>query len=185
MSNISKINVGGTEYDISGISMIAPIESTQTASHNYAVGEQFVYQGLLYKATQQITIGDTITVGANCELADEVTKQIGEINSNLSWTQIGNTYVWADSFGHTPISIPANAKEVLVSGVYGGLQVNKIIAPITFPSGTVELVDGYYASSTDNGSWTITVSQGAIGLREFNYNGANVGASVTAKVYYR
>jgi hypothetical protein len=56
--------------------MIAPIQSNLTASKAYAVGEQFVYNGLLYKATAAIAQGGTITINGNCELADSVTEQL-------------------------------------------------------------------------------------------------------------
>lgn len=163
---------------------VAKVEPTDTALYLHEVGEYFINKdGDACKVDIQIPVNGTITLGTNCHVLPKGVAN--DINSNLAWRQIGDSYVWADSYGHTPISIPTGAKEVLVSGVYGGLQVNKIIAPITFPSGTIELIDGYYSSPTDNGSWNITVTQGGIGLREFTYNGSVVGANVTAKVYYR
>ena len=83
MSDISKINVGGTTYGISGTSLIAPVETSSTASQQYLEGDQFVYNGVLYKATTTIPNGGTITVGSNCQLAGDVTSQISEISSNL------------------------------------------------------------------------------------------------------
>lgn len=64
--------------------MIAPIQSNLTASKAYAVGEQFVYNGLLYKATATIAQGGTITINGNCALADNVTEQINDVNTTLS-----------------------------------------------------------------------------------------------------
>ncbi len=58
--------------------LVAPIQSNLTASKAYAKGEQFIYNGLLYKAKSSITSGATITIGTNAELADCVTKQIKE-----------------------------------------------------------------------------------------------------------
>ena len=84
MPDISKINVGGTPYGIAGTSLIAPVETSNVASQQYLTGDQFVYNGLLYKATTTIAQGGTITVGSNCQLADIVTKQINEINSSLT-----------------------------------------------------------------------------------------------------
>lgn len=63
---------------------IATIQTTFTASKNYAVGEQFVYNGLLYKATTTIAQGGTITIGSNCALADNVTEQIRNANKPTS-----------------------------------------------------------------------------------------------------
>ena len=62
---------------------IAPIETTLTASQPYAIGEQFIYQGLLYKATAAIAQGGTIIIDGNCELADSVTEQINGLNNGL------------------------------------------------------------------------------------------------------
>jgi hypothetical protein len=59
--------------------MIAPIQTTLVASKTYTVGEQFVYNGLLYKATETIAQGGTITIGGNCALADSVTAQLAEL----------------------------------------------------------------------------------------------------------
>jgi hypothetical protein len=60
--------------------LIAYVQTSLTASRNYAVGEQFIYNGLLYKATATIAQGGTITIGGNCALADSVTKQINNIS---------------------------------------------------------------------------------------------------------
>ncbi len=57
-------------------SLIATVQPNLTAVKSYAKGEQFVYQGLLYKTTAAISSGGTITIGGNCVLADSVTEQI-------------------------------------------------------------------------------------------------------------
>ena len=76
---------------------LAPIESTSTASRNYSVGQQFVYNGLLYEATSAIASGGTITPGTNCArttVAEElsalndsftaVTRGTATLNSNVA-----------------------------------------------------------------------------------------------------
>lgn len=73
--------------------LIAYVQTTLTASKAYAVGEQFVYNGLLYKATATIAQGGTITIGGNCTLADSVTEQINTINNSIeikSYTKVKN-----------------------------------------------------------------------------------------------
>lgn len=62
---------------------IAPVESSSTASQTYQIGEQFYYNGLLYKATAVINSGGTITPNGNCSLADSLTEQIKRPNSEL------------------------------------------------------------------------------------------------------
>lgn len=64
--------------------MIAPIQTTLVALKAYAVGEQFVYNGLLYEVTAAIASGGTITIDGNCKLADTVTNQILLLISELN-----------------------------------------------------------------------------------------------------
>lgn len=58
---------------------IATVETTSTASQGYAIGAQFVYNGILYEATAAIASGGTITPGTNCDPADSVTSQISSL----------------------------------------------------------------------------------------------------------
>lgn len=44
---------------------LAPVESSSTASTNYAVGSYLVYNGILYSVTAAIASGETITPGTN------------------------------------------------------------------------------------------------------------------------
>lgn len=46
--------------------MLAPVESSNVASQNYAVGDYFVYNGYLCRATSAISMGSTIAIGTNC-----------------------------------------------------------------------------------------------------------------------
>lgn len=66
--------------------LIAPIEKTSTASQAYAIGKQFVYNGLLTEATSAIAQGDIITVGSggNAKLADCVTDQLTSLKAALT-----------------------------------------------------------------------------------------------------
>ncbi len=59
-------------------SNIAPIESSTTASQAYAVGDQFILNGLLYKATAAINQGGTILPNGNCALSSSVTDQLSK-----------------------------------------------------------------------------------------------------------
>lgn len=63
--------------------MIAPVETSTTASQSYAIGEQFILNGTLYTATAAITAGGTITIGGNCTASDTVTEQIKDISDEL------------------------------------------------------------------------------------------------------
>lgn len=58
-----------------GASVVANTE-TETSSHAYAVGDQFIYNGVLYTATAPISIGGTITPGTNCTASDNIVDQL-------------------------------------------------------------------------------------------------------------
>lgn len=62
--------------------MIAPIEAGPTASQAYAKGKQLIYNGLLYKVTTAIAQGDTLTVGTNIALSDDVVTQLETLTKN-------------------------------------------------------------------------------------------------------
>lgn len=64
---------------------IAPIEASSTASQAYAIGEQFILNGLLTEATAAISQGDTIVVGnaGNAKLSDSVTDQLSTLKDAL------------------------------------------------------------------------------------------------------
>lgn len=91
MSDIYQFNVGGTTYNLANLGLLAPVQITLTADRLYNTGDQFIYTGLLYEATETIAQGTSITIGSNAQLADCVTKQISEINSNLSANNLGTS----------------------------------------------------------------------------------------------
>ena len=49
-------------------------EPTATSTHNYSVGDYFIYNDVLYKATATITIGDTIVPNTNCTATNVMTE---------------------------------------------------------------------------------------------------------------
>lgn len=67
-------------------SNIATVEPLSTASKAYAIGDQFVFNGLLTVATAAIAQGATITVGSggNAELADCVADQLTQLKDALN-----------------------------------------------------------------------------------------------------
>lgn len=79
--------IGGTLYDLTdtkGRAMIAPKEETSTASAAHAKGTYFTYNDLLYRATANIAVGDTITPNTNC-VAVTVGGQLGELKSAFDY----------------------------------------------------------------------------------------------------
>lgn len=54
-------------------------EASATSTHAYAIGDYFIYNDVLYKATQVIAIGDTIVPDTNCSTTN-VTSELGSKN---------------------------------------------------------------------------------------------------------
>ena len=95
----------------------APEEATSTASAAHAAGTYFRYNSKLYKATQDIALGGTITPNTNCvedTVCAELTaqsEQIGELKtaftdneistftSPISYSRITNTSMWTNGQG--------------------------------------------------------------------------------------
>ena len=76
---------------------VAPVETTSTASRPYTVGKRLTYRGQLYKVTQAIAQGGTLTPGTNIAV-DSVDDELTAINTNLSakspyfdWVEIATT----------------------------------------------------------------------------------------------
>ena len=82
-----------------GQSLLAPIQTTLVASKAYVIGEQFVYQGLLYKVTAAITQGGTIIINGNCELSDDITDQISSLYKSIFRDYVTATYKYKSAAG--------------------------------------------------------------------------------------
>ena len=61
----------------------AYVEATATSTHAYSAGDFFIYNDVLYKATDTIGIGDTIVPDTNCT-TDNVTTELLAIMTDLS-----------------------------------------------------------------------------------------------------
>ena len=49
-------------------------EPTATSTHAYAIGDYFIYNDVLYKATAAITVGETIVPNTNCSATNVMTE---------------------------------------------------------------------------------------------------------------
>ena len=58
--------------------IIAPVQDTLVAKQNYAVGDEFIYNNGLYKATAVINATDPITIGTNAVAVPSVMEQLRE-----------------------------------------------------------------------------------------------------------
>lgn len=57
-------------------------EPSATSTHAYNVGDYFIYNDVLYKATESIAIGDTIVPDTNCTTTN-VTTEVKALNTDL------------------------------------------------------------------------------------------------------
>ena len=103
-ANADKIDAGLT--DKAEKTMLAPVETTNSASRSYAKGEYFVYNNVLCCATTAIAAGGTIAIGTNCATApvggeltalresltniNTITCPVGTLESHCGYVEAGN-----------------------------------------------------------------------------------------------
>ena len=107
-------NVTAEQTGAVSSTVIAPTESSTTASQAYAVGKYFFLYGILYRVTAPIAQGDTITVGTNVALAalgDDVAAQkvrVGSIALSGTWT--GSASPYSQTVTVTGAAVTANSR---------------------------------------------------------------------------
>ena len=81
---INNLTLDVTDVRADGQDMITAYkEPTAQSTHAYSVGDYFIYNDVLYKATDSIAVGDTIVPDTNCKTTN-VTTELKKINSDLS-----------------------------------------------------------------------------------------------------
>lgn len=162
--------------------IIAPVEPTNIASSNYAVGKHLILNKILYRVTSAITAGQTITPGTNVTESNSVEEQIeanlssiNTINSNkLNQTVIATrqanttaskTYNIGDQFILNNVLYRATAKINSGSQITSGnsaaadnitTQISKLIQ-VTSGTYSINLTNvdvGWYGQ----GDYTVTKS---------------------------
>ena len=93
------------------MSNIANVEESPS-THAYAVGKQLIFNGLLCKATSAIAVGDTLAVGTNLALSDNVVEQIYSLNQGLA-----NSLADMNNVLGAKNLLPNEAKSQTVNGV--------------------------------------------------------------------
>lgn len=88
-SNITNINNNKANQTV-----IATRQANTTASKTYNIGDQFILNNVLYRATAKINSGSQITSG-NSTTADDVTTQISNLIAvvSIGTTPVANAYV--------------------------------------------------------------------------------------------
>lgn len=122
------------------LTMIAPTESSTTASQRYEEGDQFVLNGILYTATDIIANGGTITVNTNCVASNTITKQIADTNTAVGKCEV--LVVDIASFS----SLPQTASDANIESDM--VCVNSVLSN----------------PSAQTGDWTVTTSAGSVSV---------------------
>jgi hypothetical protein len=136
------------------ISNIANVEKSPS-THAYAVGKQLIFNGLLCKATSAIAVGDTLAVGTNLALSDNVVEQIYSLNQGLT-----NSLADINNVLGAKNLLPNNAKSQTVNGVTftvnsdGSITVNGTASADT----TLFLLDANQGSLLDDGGKSLVLS---------------------------
>lgn len=97
-------------------SVIATRQSNLIASKAYVIGEQFVYNNILYKATAAIAKNATITIGGNATTADDISTQISNLAKSKTFGTGVNVYNYNSS---NQFTAPSDGVIVLNGGNYG------------------------------------------------------------------
>lgn len=156
--------------------IIAPVEKTNVASQNYVVGRHLMLNNILYKVTEAITAGQTIAVGTNVTVSDDVEKQIetnlssiNTINGNkLNQTVIatrqanltaskayvvGEQFIYNNTLYEVTAAISKNAAITIGGNCKAAdnitSQISNFANKITFVTGTLSLVSSIAQAAID------------------------------------
>lgn len=104
--------------------VIATRQANLVAVKKYEIGEQFIYNNMLYKADAVISQNGTITIGGNASLADNIVSQISNLaNQSYKLNTTGFTS-WTDNNWH---EIPCDGYVTITfdnaQGRYAWLQI--------------------------------------------------------------
>lgn len=123
--------------------------AASVSTHAYAIGDYFIYNDVLYKATAAIAIGDTIVPNTNCS-ATNVTSEIKVINADIDDVKSDLADVEAD--------VDELNNRTLSSGVDIPLTVSET-PTYTFPS------DGYISINVGgNSSINVRLYSGSVNM---------------------
>lgn len=151
--------------------------AAETSTHAYNAGDYFIYNDVLYKATDSIAIGDTIVPNTNC-VATNVTTEVNHINSDLSGK--------ASASDLSDLAEVVAGKTTLLRKIMNGTtnaDGNIVVPDITATENVViaALVDGKYVAVQAD----ITNDVFVLRVRNNDSTMTNYSNSViTAYVYY-
>lgn len=122
-----------------GTDNLAPYESDITADQAYAIGELFMLNGKLHRATTAISALDVFTVGTNCEVVNASDVFARDVRVN-------GTSVVSDGIAEIPKAIDnSSSLGVVGTEISFGIRVNSSGKLYTYTAGPAELKQGSQA----------------------------------------
>lgn len=163
-------------------------EASATSTHRYEVGAYFIYNDVLYKATQVIAIGDTIVPDTNCETTNVTTEIMRHEKTVALFSFVGDGVT---SFGDAIVSLCNNiTSDLMESDNYPQLIFKR--------NGKIENIYHFSAIATNYSNFFIDFSRAAIeptgdnlgfatayiGLGVHTFNGVRTGYFYLQKETY-
>jgi len=143
-------------------SQIANVETGATASRAYAVNECFCMGGLMYRVTQPIAEGGTITPGTNCTQTTAATKPGMRLlweNPNTGNAFAETTCAGTGGFGtYIIVCRVSNTAQSYVSFVVSCFVIGEpqVITNVTSPASSLPVVSFRSITKQDTGLLTIS-----------------------------
>ena len=139
--------------------IIAPLE-VSPSQNAYSIGEQLIFNDVLYKAKTAIAVGDALVVDTNIELAPKISSQIQTLTNNVS------------------ANATAIAKcETLVVSVASFSALPQTITNANIEDDMVVVNSVLSNPSAQTGDWTVTTSNGSLTIS------GSISGSTTATLY--
>lgn len=162
--NEVKGGVGNNATAITATQQIfAPVLTSLVApTGGLSTGDQFIYNGLLYKATVDISEGGTIVINGNAELADCVTEQIGTSNSIINSVIARLPHLYEKTLSlqaHTQFKITRTTQHQILI-IIPSAQSNKMGFIVAANAGVLNLGE-YGSASWGNNDTELTVTLAA------------------------
>lgn len=166
------------------MSNIAPIEKTSTASKAYAIGDNLIYNGILYKVDAAIAQGATLVPSGNISLSPDVETQIASLRSSLSWQVLGDhvSFVVANNTEWNEANVVVIVGNDITKEV--SFTLNRMIFDAV--TGTYNYLNsGYGLTSSDLVTVRIGFDGTYITLNSAYDSGVNVSSTSSMMVYVR
>ena len=161
--------------------MLAPVESTSTASQNYAVGDYLVYNGILYSVTAAISVGESLTPGTNIS-ATSAGAELTTLKNGL--TTMNGDYKKLTKTGTTcTLTFPTGGRYAVLESCNGAQSMAGFLVTV-YGNGTTHILELGKGSeltlTTGTNSVTLTsVPNVTFGIMVFRLDTATSISSVT------